>query len=78
MAADLTALKSKTENNGLTTQGRLSATEWNSLVDALQAALNDIETLQQKHRYVESEAAWEAIETARSYVEGGFYYIKED
>ena len=78
MATDLTSLKTKTENNGMTTQGRLSAAEWNTAIDVLQSALNDIEALQQKHRYVDSEAAWDAIEQAKTYVEGGFYYIKEE
>lgn len=75
--ADLTHLKAKTENNGITAQGRLSANEWNALVNAVEAGLNDIEALQQQHRTLESEAQWDAIEQAQSYTEGTIYLIPE-
>ncbi len=75
--ADLSHLKQKTENNGANTQGRLSATEWNSLVTAVETGLNDIEALQQQHCTLQSEEQWDAIEEGQTYVEGTIYLIPE-
>ncbi len=75
--ADLSYLKAKTENRGSTAQGRLSAAEWNQMVEVLETGLNSIEALQQKHCTLESEDAWDAIESAGSYTEGTIYLIPE-
>lgn len=77
MAANLQHLK-KISNNGATPDGRLTNTDWNELVDATQAAHENIETVNGRLRTLQSAEEWDTLETAGTFVEGAIYFVPEE